>query len=181
VEVDGLWRSDDDGATWIRASEGLSSQDVHGIAIVPATNGRPRTVLATTNNDLNESTDDGRTWRMRNVGSQFPWSYCRGIAARADAPQVLFLGNGDGPPGTIGALWRSLDAGATWQRCELPGVPNSTIWSFAVHAADAAVICAYSVSGEVYLSRDGGDHWKKLAREFGEIRAFAWAPTSGEA
>ena len=58
----------------------------------------------------------------------------------------------------------------------MPGKANSTIWNFAVSAADPELIYANSVSGEVYRSMDGGDSWEKLAREFGEVRALAWAP-----
>ena len=40
VEIDGVWRSRDTGETWQRLSAGLSSTDIHGLAIVPGT---PRT------------------------------------------------------------------------------------------------------------------------------------------
>jgi hypothetical protein len=52
--------------------------------------------------------------------------------------------------------------------------PNSTIWSFATNPADPALLFAYSISGQVFRSRDGGDSWTKLRREFGEIRAMVW-------
>jgi len=71
---------------------------------------------------------------------------------------------------------RSLDGGVTWQPAQMPGRANSTIWNFAVHAADPDLAYASSVSGEVYRSVDGGATWQKLAREFGEIRALAWTP-----
>jgi hypothetical protein len=38
------------------------------------------------------------------------------------------------------------------------------------------MIYASSVSGQVYRSLDGGASWQRLPREFGEIRALAWAP-----
>lgn len=171
VEIDGVWTSQDNGASWRRLGKGLSSADIHGLAIVPR-DGR-RVMLATTNNDLNISHDDGHTWQPRNIGDQFGHAYCRGLAQRPDRPEVLFLGNGDGPPGSVGAAWRSLDAGQTWHRLALPGVPNSTIWDFAISTAAPDHVYAYSVSGEVYHSPDGGDCWSKLPREFGEIRSLA--------
>jgi hypothetical protein len=58
----------------------------------------------------------------------------------------------------------------------MPGRANSTMWNFAVHAADSELIYASSVHGLVYRSIDGGASWHKLAREFGEIRALAWTP-----
>jgi hypothetical protein len=30
--------------------------------------------------------------------------------------------------------------------------------------------------GEVYVSEDAGESWRKIAREFGEVRAAAWLP-----
>ena len=175
VEIDGVWLSDDAGASWRRVGQGLSSADIHGLAIVPNAQGG-RTMLATTNNDLNISHDDGQTWQPQNVGRQFGHGYCRGLQQQPNRPEVLFLGNGDGPPGTVGAAWRSTDAGETWQRMNLPGTPNSTIWDFALHPARPQQIYAYSVSGQVYHSTDGGDQWAKLPREFGEIRSMAWTP-----
>lgn len=171
VEIDGVWTSQDGGTNWCRIGEGLSSADIHGLAIVPQ-DGR-RVMLATTNNDLNVSHDDGQTWQPQNVGRQFGHDYCRGLAQRPDRPEVLFLGNGDGPPGSVGAAWRSIDAGKNWHKLALPGVPNSTIWDFAIHPTWCDNVYAYSVSGEVYHSPDGGERWSKLPREFGEIRSLA--------
>jgi hypothetical protein len=69
---------------------------------------------------------------------------------------------------------RSADGGASWKAATMPAPANSTIWNFAVHAADPDLIYASSVSGEVYRSADRGLSWTKLPREFGEIRALAW-------
>jgi len=58
----------------------------------------------------------------------------------------------------------------------LPVEPNSPIWSFATHPADPGRILACSHYGEVFASRDAGDSWVKLRREFSEIRALTWTP-----
>lgn len=174
IEIDAVRHSTDGGDSWVRLETGLSSQDIHGLAIIPGPGARR--ILATTNNDLNVSTDEGLTWKPQEVRRHFDWPYCRGLAQKADEPKVIFLGNGDGPPGQVGALWRSADAGRTWTRAQLPCVPNSTVWGFAVHPAQPRLILAYTVSGEVYRSTDGGHAWDKLPREFGEIRALLWAP-----
>jgi photosystem II stability/assembly factor-like uncharacterized protein len=175
VEIDGVWQSRDLGESWTKIGHGLSSADIHGLAVVPLADGR-RLMAATTNNDFNLSHDDGATWEPRRVGERFEHAYCRGLAQRPDQPKTLFLGNGDGPPGSTGAAWRSEDGGLTWQRMALPTTPNSTIWDFAFHAAQPERVYAYSVSGEVYHSPDGGAQWEKLPREFGEIRALTWTP-----
>ncbi len=170
VEIDGLWRSPDLGESWTRVSEGMSSPDIHDFAIVP---GEPRTLLATTNNDLNLSHDDGQTWQPQNVKTLFPHAYCRGLKQQEGDPSVLFLGNGNGPPGSVGSLQISKDGGSTWQQATLPQVPNSTIWTFATHPALPELLFATSINGYLYRSEDGGVTWSKSPHEFGEVRSLA--------
>ncbi len=132
--------------------------------------------MATTNNDANVSLDAGDTWTPLKLRERLPLPYFRGLTQHATKPEVLLLGNGDAPPGTTGLVARSLDGGANWQATEMPGRANSTMWNFAVHAADPTLVYANSVSGQVYRSTDSGASWQKLGREFGEIRALAWTP-----
>jgi photosystem II stability/assembly factor-like uncharacterized protein len=175
VEIDGTYHSADGGRTWRPIGAGLSSRDIHAIACVPIGGGRTR-LLAATNNDLNASEDGGVTWQPVGIGDRLPWPYTRALAQRADRPEVVLLGLGDGPPGSEGLIAISRDKGETWAPAEMPGRANSTIWNFATHPADPLLIYASSVSGQIYRSRDGGESWTKLAREFGEVRALAWAP-----
>jgi photosystem II stability/assembly factor-like uncharacterized protein len=175
VEIDGVHASRDGGRTWAPIGVGLSSRDVHALVVVPRTTGGRR-LLAATNNDLNVSDDDGATWKPLKIGGVLPWPYCRALAQPCGRPEVVLLGAGDGPPGSVGAVARSADAGETWTVAAMPGRANSTIWTFAVHPADPALIYAASVSGEIYRSLDAGMIWEKLDREFGEIRALAWVP-----
>jgi hypothetical protein len=176
IEIDSAWRSRDEGSTWQKVPAGLSSADIHGLVVVPASMGRPRRLVAATNNDLNLSDDDGETWRRLDIGKQAPRSYCRGLAQVQGRPERLLLGVGDGPPGSVGFIVVSEDAGASWRAAEMPGPANSTIWNFATYPSDSNLVYASSVSGQVYRSTDAGLSWTKLPREFGEIRALAWAP-----
>jgi photosystem II stability/assembly factor-like uncharacterized protein len=178
VEIDGVLRSRDLGRTWQKLGKGLSSQDIHGLAIVPG-GAEPKRLLASTNNDLNLSTDDGESWQPMGIGRLLPWSYCRGLAQLSGNPEVVFLGNGDAPPGSVGLVARSEDGGRTWKTWQagaqgFDARSNSTMWNFAMHPADPELVYASSVSGEVYRSTDSGVSWEKLAREFGEVRALGW-------
>src|SRR5262249_31704478 len=101
------------------------------------------------------------------------------MAQQCGRPDTIFMGNGDGPPGSMGLVARSIDGGNTWKVARMQGRAsraNSTVWNFAVHPANPHLIYATSVSGELFRSRDSGETWGKLAREFGEIRALTWAP-----
>ena len=170
VEIDGVWRSRDRGDSWTRLSQGLSSADIHDLALFP---GQPSVVLASTNNDLNFSRDAGESWQPQAVKGQFPFAYCRGMIAKSDDPNTLLLGNGNGPPGTAGALQVSHDGGRTWTQAELPVPPNSTIWTFATNAGDPNLMFCASINGYVYRSADGAATWTKCAHEFGEVRSLA--------
>jgi photosystem II stability/assembly factor-like uncharacterized protein len=175
VEIDGVYRSRDTGRTWQKVGQGLSSLDIHAMAVVPDKAGKKR-VLASTNNDVNLSTDNGETWKPLRLGQSLPCPYFRGLAQLPGQPETMLLGNGDGPPGSTGLVARSADGGLSWQPTRMPGRANSTMWNFATHPAQPQLVYASSVSGEVYRSLDAGASWEKLQREFGEIRALACTP-----
>jgi len=105
IEIGGIYRSDDGGTSWISMSEGLVSSDVHGIAVTRDKKGLKR-LLASTNRGLHTSTDNGARWQFQSLDS--PWQYTRAVVVRPDDPSIVFLANGNGPPGDQGRLLRSL-------------------------------------------------------------------------
>lgn len=172
VEIGGVCRSRDGGATWEMTGEGLSHLDVHGLAHLP----EPGILMASTQTDVNLSRDDGGAWQPLHVGEQWPWSYARACAVSPADPHEVWIGAGNGPPGDQGGIFRTRNLGESWQRVELPEPPNSTIWSFGFNDADPLRIYAIAICGLIYESLDGGAVWRRLPREFGELRCIAWAP-----
>jgi hypothetical protein len=171
VEIDGAWRSRDGGDHWQRCSDGMKSQDIHGFAMLR--NGG-RELFATTDAGLHVSRNDGASWTMQPIDSA--WQYTRSIVERADHEGVMFMTNGDGPPGTSGRLFRSRNYGVDWQDVNLPSVPESSVYFLAVNAADPNLIYAAATLGQIWRSTDGGESWTALKRRLGEIRALAWLP-----
>ena len=171
VEIGGIYRSDDRGSNWRLLADGLVSADVHGIAVTRTKAGAPR-ILATTNRGLHVSDDDGEHWRFTAIDS--PWQYTRGVVTRADDPSIVFLTNGNGPPGNDGRLLRSVDGGDTWRTLTLPGPLNSTVWCVATDASNPLLLFACTNLGQLFRSADGGDTWIRLPHEFGEVRALLW-------
>jgi photosystem II stability/assembly factor-like uncharacterized protein len=151
----------------------IPNPDVHNVLVVA---GPPRAVLVVVNDDVWRSTDDGVTWQPARAREVFPWHYPRGIAARPDDPKTVFVTLGDSTPGRIGTLVRSRDAGATWQSLALPTQPNSAVWTVSIPEAAPAQVFAASRYGYLYRSDDGGDSWRKLWREFGEVSSILWLP-----
>jgi photosystem II stability/assembly factor-like uncharacterized protein len=182
AEVDGVRRSLDGGETWEtigaavtpgKIGRQLNDPDIHGITVSGTS---PTTVFVSTPREIFASTDAGESWQPLGVKNHFPLPYCRGIAVKTDDPNMLFVANGDAAAGETGTVQRSKDRGQTWETLRLPVVPNTPMWTFAMHAADPNLVLTCSHYGQVFVSEDAGDSWSKVRREFSEIRALAWVP-----
>jgi hypothetical protein len=58
----------------------------------------------------------------------------------------------------------------------LPVQPNSAIWTVAISDSAPDTMFAASRYGYLHRSDDGGDSWRKLWREFGEVSSIQWVP-----
>jgi photosystem II stability/assembly factor-like uncharacterized protein len=175
LEVDGVRHSADGGDTWTKVNGQIPNQDVHNVLVVA---GPPKTVFTVVNDEVWRSTDDGTTWQAARAREVFPWHYPRGIAVKPNDPRTVFVTLGDTTPGRIGTVMRSRDAGVTWQSLELPVPPNSAVWTVSLPAAAPDTVLAASRYGYLYRSDDGGESWRKLWREFGEVSSILWVPQS---
>ncbi len=180
VEVDGVHKSLDGGDSWVRGNPlgpETFQADIHCMGRATSPDGAA--TYATSPFGIARSDDEGESWAQHEFApltARTQRSYCRAMLVKPDDPCTLFVASGDGIPGTTGAIQRSLDGGASWTPCALPEPPNSVIYWLAAHPAAPDVIAAASLYGYLYLSEDGGDTWRKLDREFGEVRALALTP-----
>lgn len=133
-----------------------------------------RRLLAATDRGIYTSDNAGESWEKGAVNS--PSEYFRAIVPRSDQRGVVFVTNGDGPPGSWGRLLRSRDNGGHWEQVELPGQIDSSMWSVAAHPADPNLLFASSCLGQIYRSNDGGESWIGIKRRLGEIRHIMWLP-----
>jgi photosystem II stability/assembly factor-like uncharacterized protein len=175
LEVDGVRHSTDGGDTWTKVNGQIPNPDVHSVLVVA---GPPKAVFTVVNDDVWRSTDDGKTWQAARAREVFPWHYPRWIAAKPDDPTTVFVTLGDSTPGRVGTVMRSRDTGATWHNLGLPVQPNSAVWTLSASASAPDTVLAASRYGYLYRSDDGGDSWRKLWREFGEVSSILWAPRS---
>jgi photosystem II stability/assembly factor-like uncharacterized protein len=186
-ELGGLYRSRDSGDSWTQIQEKLGDRrfagDVHSILVTPQ--GR---IFATSPEGVWISDDDARSFRLHAFPA-FPdpepaglpdgiVAYSRGITQKADDPDVIFIGTGDYTPGRFGAIQRTVDGGESWEPAPLTATANSHFYCIASNRADPNFLAAATMFGYVYVSDDGGARWRKLSREFGEIRGLAWAPSA---
>src|SRR5881409_3144396 len=185
----GIFRSTDGDKSWTQFNVAIAD-DCPNVGVP-----RPTGIAVDPTNDRNvwvglevdgvrHSTDGGETWTKVNgqiwhaarAREVFPWHYPRGIAVRPDDPRTVFLTLGDSTPGRIGTVVRSRDAGVTWETLKFPVHPNSAIWTVAVSESAPDIMFAASRYGYLYRSDDGGDSWRKLWREFGEVSSIQWVP-----
>jgi photosystem II stability/assembly factor-like uncharacterized protein len=174
IEVGGIVRSDDGGATWRVTGTGCHP-DIHGLAICSAA---PEVVYASTPQGVFVSEDGGERFVQRIEGLE-PL-YCRPVAVDPVDPDqaVVVATNGASgffgipPERTGGAVFRTADRGRTWKRVTaglpspLAPTPSMVVDAGPDGASSPAGPPRYYLplfSGDVYVSQDGGETWRELA------------------
>ncbi len=173
---DGVWVSRDGGRSWMHRgldatfaiSRILVSPRDPDVALVGATGDFYRD---TPDRGVFRTTDGGRSWKKTlYVGPQ------SGISDLAADPsgRVVFAGVWQfhrvpwdfASGGPLDGLYRSRDAGATWQRLSGHGLPDGYMGRIgvAVSRSDPRVVYAViqSRAGVLWRSDDGGDHWRRV-------------------
>ena len=173
VEIDGVYRSLDGGDTWTDLKAGMHDLDVHDMVLAPTT---PKRLFVSTAGEMFMSDDRGDSWQTLGIRDKWPLPYARGMAVKPDDPRVLYAGCGQTTTGEAGHVLRTTDYGQRWEVLPLPAPANATLWGLATHPADADRIVGFSLFGEVFASEDAGGSWRKIPRDFGEIRTAVWLP-----
>ncbi len=112
------------------------------------------------------ATASGGAWKTTNGGTN--WTpltdelsilNCGAIAVSATNPNLVFLGTGDYVAGSNGdGIFRSLDAGATWERVATAAQVGNRISKMFVDPTNANIIHAATSEG-TFRSDDGGNTW----------------------
>ena len=182
LEVDGVRRSLDGGNTWeyIEGSWPKDNPDLHDMAFVKV-NGTTK-ILATTNDEIHVSTDMGESWEPMGLKESITNSdtrYVRWLVIKPDDPQTMFVAVGNGAVGTTGGVFRTRNGGETWDQCQLPDKPKATMYELSTHPAAPDWVAGCTCNGEVYVSEDLGDSWRKSERLFGETTCIRMHPSTG--
>lgn len=109
IHVGSIMRSPDGGVTWEPVTPDLN-EDVHQVATTPA---RPSRVVANTANAVYVSDDCGQSWAHRANGLSA--RYGRAIAVSPKEADLLLASVSRGPRGGEARLFRSENAGRSWE------------------------------------------------------------------
>lgn len=122
-----------------------------------------------------KSTDKGKTWAKLNIdlkmggNETLRWVGER-LAVNPSDPNTIFFGS------RLDGLWKSLDAGATWnQVTSFPGKPKASIGITAI-AFDRQVpglVYAIAYGDGIYQSTDTGITWSKIPGSPSEAKRIA--------
>lgn len=177
VEVGGLLRSTDGGASWESVSEGHYQNDdpvdMHSVLV---SSSRPGHVSTISRIGLSRSADGGEHWspgRIQMLSSR--GTYCRVIREDPSDADTLYVGAGPEFRGTPGALFRSRDGGDSWNQVNLGLTLDTTLFGFAINAAEPTQMYAATREGQVVGSHDGGETWQdcSLPEGVSEVNALA--------
>jgi len=150
--LEGLYRSQDSGATWEQLRRGLMNEKVRAIAINPKD---PSIIYAGTVKGIFKSEDGGDNWTdWFEESSGLSHVDISDLAINPQNPDVIFAG-------TAGGLYISADAGDSWELKFDGGLyPDSKDVRYARISPDARNLYV-GTNKFIFKSSDGGDNWKK--------------------
>jgi photosystem II stability/assembly factor-like uncharacterized protein len=136
----GAFLSRDAGVSWLQVSGALADAEIHSLGFLP---GNGSVVFAATAKGLLKSENGGRDWRR--LGGGLPTSDIAGMTLGPDG-RTLYASDY-----ARGGLYRSDDAGASWQAFTTAGLGSERIWSMAMDPASPAQLLASAATGGLHL------------------------------
>ena len=174
----GIFETTDGGSSWAPRNEGLRADwplddprigyCVHKLVMSPADHSR---LYQQNHCGVHRSDDMGASWTEITDG--LPSDFGFAAAAHPHDRDTFYVipldaGHGRCMPEGRAAVWRTRDAGGTWERLA-DGLPQRDAHlgvlreGMAIDALDAPGLYFGTSTGQVFASPDEGEHWSQLA------------------
>jgi photosystem II stability/assembly factor-like uncharacterized protein len=186
MSTGGVYRTEDGGGSWTPSNAGIRAdfmpegqqypefgQCVHKVAQHPE---QPDRYFAQNHGGVYRSDDAGRSWTDIGKGLPSDFGFCLVVHPRD--PETLFVfPNGSGesrfPPEGRARVWRSSDAGASWEELAngLPDRFYASVMRDAMCADDADEAGLYlgTRAGNVFVSTDRGESWREVVSNLPDV------------
>jgi photosystem II stability/assembly factor-like uncharacterized protein len=183
MSTGGVYISEDGGESWNPSNTGVRAyfmpdneypefgQCVHKVARHPA---RPERLFLQNHHGVYRSDDSGATWQS--IADGLPADFGFPIVVHPQHPDTVFAfpltaDHLRFPPDGKCRVYRSDDAGDTW-RALSNGLPEEGFWTAVMRDAmcmDESDVYFGTRSGEVYVGRDGGEHWERVIEHLPDV------------
>jgi photosystem II stability/assembly factor-like uncharacterized protein len=186
VQGVGIFETTDDGETWTPRNRGLRADwplenpevgyCVHKLVRSPAD---PDRLYQQNHVGMHRSDDEGRSWTEITEG--LPTEFGFAAAAHPHDRDTFYVipldpGHGRCMPEGRAAVWRTRDAGSTWERLDR-GLPQRNAHlgvlreGMAIDGEDIPGLYFGTSTGQVFASADEGESWTEIASYLPGIRS----------
>ena len=196
ISTGGVYATSDDGGSWQPRNAGIRAeflpegqqypefgQCVHKVTRHPS---RPERLYLQNHGGVYRSDDEGATWRY--IADGLPADFGFPVVVHPHQPDTVFvfpLGGGDRryPPGGRALVWRSRDAGETWEPLG-DGLPERFFIGVMRDAMcaddhDPAGLYVGARNGSVWTSVDAGESWRQVVANLPDVMVVRAARVGG--
>jgi hypothetical protein len=197
ISTGGVYQTNDGGASWDPHNEGIRAeflpegqqypefgQCVHKVTRQP---GRPERLYLQNHGGVYRSDDHGGKWEY--IGDGLPADFGFPVVVHPHQPDTLFvfpLNGGDRryPPDAKARVWRSRDAGDTWEELG-KGLPDAFYVgvmrdAMCADTHDPAGLYFGTRNGAVWGSSDAGESWRQVVADLPDVMVVRAAAVGDE-
>jgi hypothetical protein len=186
ISTGGVYQTEDDGASWTARNQGIRAeflpegqqypefgQCVHKVTRHPS---RPERLYLQNHGGVYRSDDHAGSWTS--IADGLPADFGFPIVVHPHQPDTIYVfpnngGDGRYPPGGRARVWRSRDAGDSWEELG-KGLPDDFYVSvmrdaMTVDDHDPAGVYVGARNGAVWGSADEGESWRQLVANLPDV------------
>jgi photosystem II stability/assembly factor-like uncharacterized protein len=184
VQGVGLFETQDDAKSWTPRNKGLRADwpleepevgyCVHKLVMSPVDNDR---MYQQNHVGMHRSDDGGQSWVE--ITNGLPTEFGFAAAVHPHDPDTFYVipldpGHGRCMPDGKAAVWRTKDAGESWERLD-KGLPQTDAYlgvlreGMAIDGYERPGLYFGTSTGQVFASADEGDSWKEIASYLPDI------------